>query len=60
MSEAGKKKPSPLRGLLVVLVVLLIIPGTRHMVIDLAINVGWLILALVILVVVVAAMVKPR
>ena len=60
MSEAGKKKPSPLRGLLVVLVVLLIIPCTRHMVIDLAINVGWLILALVILVVVVAAMVKPR
>lgn len=59
-SEAGKRKPSPLRGLLVGIVILLLIPGTRDVVIDLAINVGWVILAISFFALIVIAMFKPR
>ncbi|MFG3641688.1 hypothetical protein ACGF3C_15610 [Micromonospora sp. NPDC047762] len=59
-SETGKRKPSPLRGLLVGIVILLLIPGTRDVVIDLAINVGWVILAISFFALIVIAMFKPR
>ncbi|WDZ83008.1 hypothetical protein [Micromonospora cathayae] len=59
-NKAGRRKPSPLRGILLGVVILLIIPGTRDAVIGLAVNIGWLILTLVILALILTVMVKPR
>lgn len=55
--EAEKKKPSPLRGLLVALVILLIFPTTRDMLFTLG---AWILGALAGVLIAIFIFLKPR
>ncbi|MFI7336078.1 hypothetical protein [Micromonospora aurantiaca (nom. illeg.)] len=55
--EVEKKKPTPLRGLLVALVILLIFPATRDMLFTLG---AWILGALAGVLIAIFVLLKPR